>query len=92
MQYRLCSTFNHLSTSTLTSSKIHHSTSKLLARQQDEDNLYEYYRPQSRATPQGGDMSYTEENIRRSAETFKAIRKVGGVDSTNDVYARGRNR
>mmetsp|Transcript_15785 Transcript_15785/g.23716 ORF Transcript_15785/g.23716 Transcript_15785/m.23716 type:complete len:266 (+) Transcript_15785:86-883(+) len=59
---------------------------------QDDPNQYEYYRPQSRGAPQGGDMAYTEENVRRSAETFQSIRKIGGVECTNDVYARGKNR
>ena len=58
----------------------------------NDERKYEYYRPQSRGMPQGGDMAYTEENVRRAAETFKSIRQVGGVDCTNDVYARGRNR
>lgn len=58
----------------------------------DDPKLYEYYRPQARNTPQGGDMSYIEQNIRRNAITFKSIRQIGGAECTNDVYARGRNR
>merc|ERR1719330_531689 len=58
---------------------------------QDPKN-YEYYRPQSRGAPNGGEMAYVEENVRRSAETFQSIRKIGGVQCTNDVYARGTNR
>ena len=48
----------------------------------------EYYRPGSRKPPQGGDMAYTEENVKRAALTFQSIRKVGGSSCTNDMYAR----
>ena len=49
-------------------------------------NPYEYYRPQSRSPPIGGDMAYTEDNIRRSATTFQSIRKIGGATCTDDIY------
>jgi hypothetical protein len=58
----------------------------------DETPNYFYYRPQSRPAPQGGPFAYTESNIRRSANTFLSIRSIGGVDCTNDVYARSPNR
>jgi len=51
-------------------------------------NPSEYYRPGSRKPPQGGEMAYTEANVRRAASTFQSIRKVGGSGCTNDMYAR----
>ncbi len=62
--------------------------SALLSSPSQEDPEYLYYRPQSRAPAQGGRWAYTEPNIRRSAETFKNIRAIGGADCTNDIYAR----
>ena len=57
-----------------------------------DDPKYLYYRPQSRASPQGGQWAYTEPNVRRSAQTFLDIRKIGGVDCTNDVYVRSKSK
>lgn len=57
-----------------------------------DDASYLYYRPQSRPALNGGSFAYSEPNIRRSANTFLSIRSVGGVDCTNDVYARVPNR
>ena len=57
-----------------------------------DDPNYLYYRPQSRAAPQGGKWAYTEPNIRRAAQTFLDIRAIGGVESTNDLYARSPGR
>ena len=73
---------------------IHDTTITLYSSAKNEEDAkqYEYYRPQARNTPQGGDMAYIETNVRRNAETFKSIRQVGGVECTNDVYAKGRNR
>lgn len=51
-------------------------------------NPSEYYRPGSRQAPQGGDMAYIEANVRRAASTFQSIRKVGGSECSNDMYAR----
>ena len=84
-----------LSLSTPFSSQLYQSQTTTNNNDNDNDNdinSYEYYRPQSRNKPQGGDMAYTDENVRRSALTFQSIRNVGGVDCTNDVYARGKNR
>jgi len=51
----------------------------------------EFYRPGTRGPPHGGDMAYIESNVRRSASTFQSIRLVGGVECSNDVYARDPN-
>ena len=53
----------------------------------DETDPSLLYRPGKRAIPQG-DFAYTEANVRKSAETFKVIRDVGGKECTNDIYAR----
>ena len=73
---------------------IHDTTITLYNTEKNEEDAkqYEYYRPQARKTPQGGDMSYIETNVRRNAETFKSIRQVGGAECTNDVYAKGTDR
>eukprot|EP00978_Attheya_sp_CCMP212_P024035 scaffold74861_cov52-Attheya_sp.AAC.2 len=44
--------------------------------------------PGNRPPPQGGDMAYIRENIARQMETYQKIRKGGGIDCINDVYAR----
>jgi len=67
--------------------------SNLYAKEENKNGPeYEYYRPQARGPPPGGDMAYNEANLRRAAETFQLIRQIGGVECTNDVYARGFNR
>jgi hypothetical protein len=53
----------------------------------DETDPSLLYRPGKRAIPQG-DFAYTEVNVRKSAETFKLIRDIGGKECTNDVYVR----
>ncbi|GFH56564.1 hypothetical protein CTEN210_13040 [Chaetoceros tenuissimus] len=68
------------------------STDPIKEAEESDDPNYLYYRPQARAAPQGGAFAYTEPNIRRSAETFKMIREIGGVECTNDVYARSPSR
>ena len=44
--------------------------------------------PGQRPPPKGGDMAYTKTNICRQMDTYIAIRKIGGLDAINDVYAR----
>lgn len=53
----------------------------------DETDPSLLYRPGKRAVPQG-DFAYTETNVRKSAETFKHIRDIGGKECTNDIYVR----
>jgi len=44
--------------------------------------------PGRRPAPKGGDMAYMKTNIVKQMDNYLAIRKVGGIDSINDVYAR----
>jgi hypothetical protein len=53
----------------------------------DETDPSLLYRPGKRAVPQG-EFAYTETNVRKSAETFKRIRDIGGKECTNDIYVR----
>lgn len=41
--------------------------------------------------PKGGDTAYTNENILRQLRYYNDIRKVGGADCTQDIYARDPN-
>lgn len=62
--------------------------------QDDEEDIpnYLYYRPQAREQPDnladGTMISYTESNIRQSAQTFQSIRSIGGKSCTNDIYVK----
>ena len=90
-----CFTYHPLSSSRKSKSCVLSNTSTDPIKEEEEesdDPNYLYYRPQARAAPQGGAFAYTEPNIRRSAETFKMIREIGGVECTNDVYVRSPSR
>lgn len=41
-----------------------------------------------RGDPLGGDMAYTDKNLRRQMEQYNSIRKIGGKDVVSDVYVR----
>ena len=47
-----------------------------------------YLLPNSGPPPLGGDVAYTNENILRQQRHFNDIRKVGGVDCVQDIYAK----
>lgn len=44
-----------------------------------------------RPRPEGGDVAYTNENILRQLRYYNDIRKVGGKDCVQDIYARDPN-
>jgi len=44
-----------------------------------------------RPRPEGGDVAYANENIMRQSRFYNNIRKVGGKDCVQDIYARDPN-